>query len=229
MAPSFTCAHDGADARGCRCVFEQAVSSAAAAHVEQADHCEEGNGLPAHIARAQAARPKLTVLDGEVDAQVVGLGEPLTLLTRALAQLKTATFRGGDAERVMAQFLHLEWIMNTAMVRHARVARYGAALASVQRKSVLRRLSLFRRSIWEPSEAAPVAPPVPEPVHHDNQPSQARFDGDTPRQRSPRDSFIEDVEESRRRQSVRLDRPGRLNFNRPGRHPEPESELELAV
>ena len=164
------------------------------------------------------------------------------------------------------------------MVRHARVARYGSVLTAARRKSVFDRMSLFRRSIWDSNEAAPVAAPASEPVQHDGQLSQARFDGgaalvaplasepvhhdgefsqappvapqasepmhhdgelsqarfdssldsDTARQRSSRDSFIQDAREAQKRQSVRLDRPGRLTVNRPSRHPERESELEGA-
>ena len=111
-----------------RCVFEQAVSSAAEAHLAQVDNDAECGNLPAHIVQAQAARPKLTILEGEQDTKVIILQEPAALLERALAELQTATFRGGDAEVVKAQFLHLEWIMSTAMVRSADVVRYGAAL-----------------------------------------------------------------------------------------------------
>ena len=200
------------------------MSSAAAAHLEQAErgHEEDNNRLPAHIARAQAARPKLTVLEGAMNTTVAGLGEPLTLLSIGLAQLKRATFRGGDAVRVTAQLQNLEWVMRMAMVRHESVTRYGAGLASARRKSVFDRMSRFRRSIWESSEPAPAAPPASEPVHNDNQLSQAHGDDDAARQRSPRVSFLQDAREAQERQSVRRDQPGRLNMNRP----KPKSALE---
>ena len=129
------------------------MTSAAAAHLEQAANAGQ-NGLPAHIARAQAARPKLTLLDGEMGTPVAGFDAPLTLLSRALNELNRATFRGGDAEVVTSQFLHLEWIMRTAMLRSATLARYGGALASVRRRSVFDWLTQSRHQIASAGEVA---------------------------------------------------------------------------
>ena len=203
------------------------MSSAAAAHLAQAEGGESGS-LPAHIARAQAARPKLTILDGELEAPV--LGEPLALLKHALAELQTATFRDGDAEIVKAQFLHLEWIMRTAMMRYESVGRYGTALAAARRKSLLERMSLFRRGTSASREVAHAAHPVAEPAHHDDQLGQAKDCGAMCESWS-RESFLQDAREAQERQSVRLDRPGRLVVNGPGRRSEPalEEEGEFAV
>ena len=45
-------------------------------------------------------------------------------------------------------------------------------------------------------------------------------------QRSPRTSFLLDAEEARRRQSIRIEGPGRHQVNRPNRHREAEQEEE---
>ena len=204
------------------------MSSAAAAHLEMAN----GDNLPAHIARAQAARPKLTVLNGEP----MILDAPATLLQRALRELETATFRGGDAEVVKAQFLHLEWIMRTAMLQSTSATLHGTALTEANRKSVFNRMRPLvsmasRRSGARGGsavgEAEQAAHPQAEPVHQDNQLGQA-VDESPAQARSPRDTFLQDdASEAREQQSIRRDHPGSLIVARP--HGFPELEDEFAV
>ena len=116
------------------------------------------------------------------------------------------------------------------MAHSTTVVRYGAALASVRRRSVFDFIqSRLKRA--SAREEANIAHPTAEPMYHDAQLAQACSSSAAFRRNSAREEFLHDAHQAREQQIVSLDRPGRLFVNRQGMRPalETEERGELAV
>ena len=100
------------------CTFEQGACTVALAHLSAAEKqaASRGGVLPARIARAQMARPKvIDISDGEIRPRVIS-EPPEVLLNTAINAIEHATFVGkGDQPMVQQMLAELEWTMKTAM------------------------------------------------------------------------------------------------------------------
>ena len=131
----------------------------------------------------------------------------------------------------LAPFLHLlsetgvdtfkGALAKTCAPLHRRLLKTTSLWSSLQPKESVASLPrLSRDEVQEKGEEVQEKPREEPPEEAGRQPSVSKP------KRSPRTSFLLDAEEARRRQSIRIEGPGRLYVNRPNRHPEVEQEQE---